>query len=396
MHVPERAASEPEEAQTTDAGQPWICPSAAYVHIPFCAHHCGYCDFAVAAGSDHLIDLYLEALGAELTSLGDTAPVQTIFIGGGTPTYLSVKQLERLTADIRKWLPLEIGGEFSIESTPESITPAKIDVLAAAGANRVSIGVQSFHKHLLPTLDRIHGPEHVPPAVAAVRHGNIALSLDLIFGVPGQTLDDWRTDLERALEFAPDHLSTYGLTYEKGTPLWKDRERGKIFPLDEDAELAMYLTAMDQLGDVGFEHYEISNFARAGHRCRHNEVYWANHAYYGFGVGAARYVRGKRETNVRGLNDYIKRVLSGESPTFQREQLGREERARETVVIQLRRSSGIDRAEYQRQTGYDLDFLLGSKLAGHISSGLLEDTGQSVRLTRRGKCVADALITDLL
>jgi oxygen-independent coproporphyrinogen-3 oxidase len=376
--------------------EPWLHPTAAYLHIPFCAHHCGYCDFAVAAGTDHLIDLYLEALEMELAGLGAPAPVTTLFLGGGTPTYLSPAQLERLMRMIRHWLPLRGGGEFSIESTPESITPGKVDVLAAGGVNRVSIGVQTFHAHLLPALDRIHSPEQVAPAVEAVRSRGMNFSLDLIFGVPGQSLDDWRADLDRALGLRPDHLSTYGLTYEKGTPLWKDRERGQVKSLDEETELAMYLEAIDRLGAAGFEHYEISNFARPGRRCRHNEAYWANHAYFGFGVGAARYLGGKRELNVRGLKDYLKRVLAGGSPTFQGEELGPEERARETAVIQLRRCDGIFRNEFLAQTGYALDALMGEKIARHAEAGLLEDSGDHVRLTRRGKCIADALVADLL
>jgi oxygen-independent coproporphyrinogen-3 oxidase len=375
---------------------PWRQPTAAYIHIPFCAHHCGYCDFAVTAGSDHLIDLYLEALGVELATLATPAPVTTIFLGGGTPTYLSAQQLTRLLGDLKRWLPLRHGGEFSIESTPESISPERVEVLAAGGVNRVSIGVQSFQPRLLEALDRIHGPKHVAPAVQLLRQRGMSVSLDLIFGVPGQTLDDWRTDLDRALGLEPDHVSTYGLTYEKGTPLWKERERGKVKPLDEEAELAMYLLGIDRLEDASFEHYEISNFARAGQRCRHNEVYWANYAYYGFGVGAARYVEGKRELNVRSTQDYIRRVLAGESPTFQSEELGPEDRAKETAVIQLRRCDGITRAEFQGQTGYSLKALLGEKMAWHISAGLLDDDGERVRLSRRGKCVADGIVADLL
>ncbi len=375
---------------------PWLRPMAAYLHIPFCAHHCGYCDFAVASGQDHLIDLYLDALELELSTPGRPAPVATIFLGGGTPTYLTAPQLERLLSSVRRWLPLAAGGEWSIESTPESITPDKLDVLSALGVTRVSIGVQSLHAHLLPVLDRIHGPEHVAPAVEAVRRRGMSVSLDLIFGVPGASLDDWRGDLDSALALRPDHLSTYGLTYEKGTPLWKQRERGQVRPLDEDAELDMYLTALDRLAAAGFEHYEISNFARPGQRCRHNEVYWANHAYYGFGVSAARYVDGKREVNTRNLKDYLKRVLAGESPTFQSEELDREERARETAVIQLRRCDGIFRDAFSRQTQYRLDDLMGPIIARHVANGLLDDDGAQVRLTRQGKCVADAIVTDLL
>jgi putative oxygen-independent coproporphyrinogen III oxidase len=385
-----------DDGQWTIHGPPWRNPRAAYLHIPFCQHHCGYCDFAVASGQDHQIDLYLEALECELATLGQPAPVKTIFLGGGTPTYLSPKQLERLLRSIHKWLPLEAGGEFSIESTPESITPEKIALLAARGVNRVSIGVQSFHPYLLSALDRIHQPEHVGPAVLAARSKGMAVSLDLIFGVPGQSLFMWMNDLELALGYKPDHLSTYGLTYEKGTPLWKDRERGQVKALDEEAELLMYESAMDVLGEAGFEHYEISNFARPGFRCRHNEVYWANHAYYGFGMGAARYVNGRREVNTRSLPDYLKRTLSGESAIFQSEELGVEDRARETAVVQIRRSDGIERESFRLQTSFDLVTLLGQKIRNSVALGLLEDDGEAVRLTRRGKCVADALAADWL
>lgn len=386
----------PDSSRSAQVAPPWLVPRAAYLHIPFCQHHCGYCDFAVASGQDHQIGLYIEALGCELALLDQPASVQTIFLGGGTPTYLSATQLERLLESIHQWLPMDEGGEFSIESTPESITPEKIVVLAAGGVNRISIGVQTFHPHLLPALDRIHQPEHVAPAVAAARQAGMSVSLDLIFGVPGQSLDDWRSDLQRALAFQPDHLSTYGLTYEKGTPLWKDRERGRVQALDEESELAMYETAMDDLTKAGFEHYEISNFARPGKRCRHNEIYWTNHAYYGFGMGAARYVNGIRELNTRSLPEYLQQKLSGEPAKFQSEELNSEERARETAVVQIRRSDGIDRHGFLEQTAIELDVLLGEKMRQAVGVGLLIDDGHRVRLTRRGKCVADALATDWL
>jgi oxygen-independent coproporphyrinogen-3 oxidase len=222
------------------------------------------------------------------------------------------------------------------------------------------------------------------------------LSLDLIFGVPGQTLADWHADLKRALSLEPDHLATYGLTYEKGTPLWKQRRRGQVIPLAEEAELALYNHAIDTLQSAGFEHYEISNFARPGCRCRHNQVYWANEAYYGFGVGAARYVNGCRELNTRDTSTYIRRMLAGESPVIQSETLPPPERARETLAVQLRRAEGIDRAAFQEQTGFDLDELAGPALDRHVALGLLVDDSVGVRLTRQGKCVADAVIAGLM
>src|SRR5262245_10033045 len=311
---------------------PWLTPRAAYIHIPFCAHHCGYCDFAVATGADHQIDLYLEALELELATLGSPQAVETIFIGGGTPTYLSPSQLRRLLRMIGDWLRFpgvsdgmtssvipssrhpvmaSLTPEFSIESTPESLADEKVAVLADHGVNRVSIGVQSFDPRTLTVLERRDTAGDVPRAIECVRRRIGNFSLDLIFGVPGQTLPDWQRDIDQALAFAPRHVSTYGLTYEKGTPLWKERERGRIHALDEDDELAMYLHALDALGAAGIQQYEVSNHARPGSECRHNQTYWANFAYFGVGVGAARYVYGRRELNTRSLPTYLRRVLAG-------------------------------------------------------------------------------------
>lgn len=380
------------------APPPWLWPRAAYVHIPFCAHHCGYCDFAIATGQDHQIELYLDALDAELTTLSEPQAVRTLFLGGGTPTHLDATQLERLLSALRRWLPFdpEVEPEFSIECNPDTLTADKIDVLADHGVTRVSLGAQSFHADLLRTLERAHDPDEIARAVERVRRRIDNVSLDLIFGVPGQTEAQWRTDLERALSLAPDHLSTYGLTYEKGTPLWKRRQRGQVRPLDEDAELAQYARAIDTLEAAGLEHYEISSFARPGRHCRHNQTYWANEAYFGFGMGAARYVLGRRELNVRDLHRYIRQVLSGESATWQSEKLEPEERARETMAVQLRRAEGIDRGAFRMQTGYDLDTVAGAALVRHVEQGFLADDGRSVRLTRQGKYVADAVIERLL
>ncbi|MBL8792976.1 MAG: radical SAM family heme chaperone HemW [Planctomycetia bacterium] len=375
---------------------PWLHPRAAYVHVPFCAHHCGYCDFAVTAGQDQLMTLYVEALGQELATLSEPCPVDTVFIGGGTPTYLTPPLLERLLAEIRRWLPLHASGEWSIEATPESLDAGKVALLADHGVTRVSIGAQSFHPQLLQRLERIHNPDDVPRAVECVRERIAQVSLDLIFGVPGQSVDDWDRDLRRALRLQPEHVATYGLTYEKGTPLWKRWQGGQVQPLGEDDELAMYCRAMDVLSAAGFEHYEVSNFARPGRRCRHNQVYWANHAYFGFGVGAARYVQGRREMNTRDTHGYIRRVFAGEKPLLQAEELPPEERARETLALQLRRADGVRRGEFQEQTGFDLDALAGAKLRQHAELGLIEDNGACVRLTRSGKCVADALMAELL
>ena len=379
---------------------PWLHPRTAYVHVPFCAHHCGYCDFAVTAGQDHLIDLYIEAVAAELATLGTPQPVESLFIGGGTPTHLSPTQLERLLEAITRWIPLSkaqgLSKEFTIESNPDSLTEEKAAVLAAFGVNRVSVGVQSFAPAALAALDRRHTPSHIPRAINAVRKHIPVVSFDLIFGAPGSTPAGWAADLDAAIAFAPQHISAYGLTYEKGTPLWKRRSRGTLAAVGEDDDLAMYEHAMDRLAAAGFEHYEISNFARPGFRCRHNERYWANEAYYGFGVGAARYVNGVRELNVRDTKLYIRKVLAGEPPAFQREELPPRARAFETLATQLRRADGIARPRFREQSGFELDELAQAAFAFLLANGVTTDDGERVRLTRRGKCVADAAVAEVL
>lgn len=342
------------------------------------------------------MDLYVEALSAELAQLGAPQTVETLFLGGGTPTHLDCPTLDRLLTALDRWLPRSAGSEFSVEANPESLDADRIDILAAHGVNRVSLGVQSFHAETLRVLERQHDPASVPVAVERARQCIRQLSLDLIFGVPGQTLDSWNADLDQALALQPDHLSTYGLTFEKGTRLWKQRQRQEIRSLDEDSERAFYVHAIDKLTNAGFEHYEISNYARPEKRSRHNQVYWANEAYFGFGMGAARYIQGRREVNTRNLQDFIRRALAGLSPTFQSEELNPEERARETLVLQLRRSDGIDRQQFREQTGFGADELAKEKLVRLVELGLLQDNGERVWMTVEGKCVADALASELL
>src|SRR5262245_61380102 len=375
---------------------PWLWPTAAYVHIPFCAHHCGYCDFAVAVGKDNLRDKYLQALDKELSTLGRPHRVQTLFFGGGTPSQLTAPQLKNLLDSTLRWLPLEPGHEFSLEANPNSLDDEKICVLADHGVNRVSLGVQSFQSEVLRVLERDHAPADVPRAVDCVRRRVSNISLDLIFGVPGQTVTQWENDVRAALALKPTHIAAYGLTYEKGTRLWKQQQVGEVQRLDEDTELAMYTTAMDMLEAAGFEHYEISNFARPGFRCRHNQVYWANHAYFGFGQGAARYVNGVRQTTVRDLGGYIDRVRVGKPTYFQSEELPPRERALETVAVQLRRADGIERSSFSSQAGFSLDELVGTAIARLVDLGMLHDDGKAVRLTRQGKCLADSVAANLL
>jgi len=376
----------------------WQWPRAAYVHVPFCAHKCGYCDFASLAGVDQLADRYLTALEREIEmSLAEPQEVETIFVGGGTPTRLDAGQLSRLTTIIRRWLILVPGGEWTVEANPGTLDAEKADVLARAGVDRISLGAQSFQSDLLRVLERHHGRAEVEQAVEIVRPRFAHWSLDLIFGVPGSTLSDWSHDLETALGFGPAHLSCYGLVFEKGTALWNQRQSGRVRPIDEDVERQMYETTIERLAAAGLEMYEISNFALPGHESRHNLAYWANDAYFGFGVGAARYLRGVRSVNTRDLLAYLRRIESGESATGACEELPAEARARETAILMLRRIRiGIARDDFLRRTGFELDALAGTTVERFKNQGCLEDDGRRVRLSREGLFVADRVLCELL
>ncbi|MCS6978083.1 MAG: radical SAM family heme chaperone HemW [Gemmatales bacterium] len=385
-----------KEPRQAPASPPWLVPTAVYVHVPFCAHRCCYCDFATVAGQDDLRDRYLDALEREIAGIGSPQPARTLFIGGGTPTHLTHLQLERLLEIVRRWFVLRPDYEWTVEANPGTLDAAKVNLLADFGVNRVSLGAQSFHSPLLRFLERNHGPKEIHDAVRLVRRRIENISLDLIFAIPGQELSTWKRDLHDALALGPKHLSTYGLTYEKGTPLWKNLQRGKVRPVAEELEQAMYEAAMDTLTEAGFEHYEISNFAQPGHACRHNLVYWANHAYWGFGLGAAAYVNGVRSVNTRDLAAYLRLVESGQPPRQSEERLSDLERAGETAMLQIRRGIGIVRESFAEQTGYDLDALFGETVCRHVESGLLEDPGPSIRLTRKGKLLADLVAADFV
>jgi oxygen-independent coproporphyrinogen-3 oxidase len=366
-------------------------PRSAYIHVPFCRHRCGYCNFTLVAGRDDLIGDYLRAIELELRSLESPRPVDTLFFGGGTPTHLPPPELAALLRLTNHWFPLSDGGEFSVEANPADLSEEKITLLAAHGVNRLSLGGQSFNAAKLAILERDHDAEVIARGIALARQQIASISLDLIFGTPGETLAGWNQDLQAALALQPQHVSTYGLTFERGTPYWSRLLAGELAQLDEESERAMYALAIDTLTAARFEHYEVSNFARPGQRCRHNEAYWAGDGYYAVGPGAARYVDGRREMNHRSTTTYLKRVLSGESPIAESEMLEPEDRAREMLVFGLRRLEGIDRDSFAARTGFTVDDLVGQPLGDLVTHGLLRDDGQRVQLTREGLYVSDAI-----
>jgi len=369
---------------------------AAYIHVPFCAHHCGYCNFTVVAGRDDLADAYLTAIGRELSALGQPRPVDTLYFGGGTPTHLSPAALDRLCEVVLRWHPLQPGYEWTVEANPADLGREKIDVLTRYGATRVSLGAQSFDAHKLRLLERDHAAVDIHRAVDLIRDAGMDVAIDLIFAVPGESLATWAADLHAAVRLSPNHVSTYGLTFERGTQFWNRLHHGQLGEVDAELQRAMYLLGVDRLTAAGFEHYEISNFAQPGRRSRHNETYWSGDGYYAAGPGAARYVDAVRSTNHRSTTTWLRRVMAGESPIAERDELSPPDRARELLVFALRRIEGVDRAEFHQRTGYTVDDLVPDALARYVRLGLLSDDGRRVRLTREGILVSDTMWPDFV
>lgn len=371
-------------------------PRSAYIHVPFCAHRCCYCDFTLVAGRDELIDEYLNALEIDLRRLEQPRLIETLFLGGGTPTHLNPDQLSRLVELLRSWFWLTADCEFSVEANPVGLCDEKLSLLKDVGVNRISLGMQSFDDDVLKFLERDHRRNDIEEVIERVRRKFDNFSLDLIFGVPGQSIDLWESTLETAIGFAPRHVSTYGLTYEKGTRLYGNLEREQFHPVCEELERLMYAAAMEILPSAGLLQYEISNFAQKGFRCRHNEVYWKGMPFYGFGPGAASYVDGRRAVNHRSVISWLKRVTSGKSPIMEEEELTGEDRAREAIVLGLRRCDGIQKEEFRELTGYEIECLAGETISRYSDLGLLEDVDSHVRLTREGRFLADAVFVDFL
>ena len=283
-----------------------------------------------------------------------------------------------------------------MEANPARMTCDRIAVLADAGVNRISLGVQSFDDATLTMLERDHRRADVFDCVDRVRTRIANISLDLIFAVPGQSLALWEATLQTAIDLSPTHLSTYGLTFEKGTAFWTRREKGELCQAPEDLERRMYEVSMEQLATHDFHQYEISSFARPGFRCRHNQVYWSGQSYFGFGPGAASLINNERRQNHRSVTTWLKKVLAGESAIGDVEKLDPESRARELLVLGLRTNDGVSRPAFHESSGFDVDELAGNTISRLVAKGLLEEVGATIRLTHEGRFLADTVAGELL
>lgn len=371
-------------------------PASLYIHIPFCARRCPYCDFAVSEKRHALEKNYMKALISEVGHrLPDDFRARTIFIGGGTPTELSVESLQALS-DALKPYTRQIR-EFSVEANPGTLTEKKLSVLKDMGVTRVSLGSQSLENSVLERLGRFHKAEQTARSVAMLRAAGFEnLNLDLIFGVPEQSLDDLARDLDAYVDFGVPHISAYGLTFEEGTPFFSQRESGQLKAVRQSVEARMFHLIRQRLRDAGFIHYEISNYARPGHACAHNRVYWRNGGYYGVGNSAASHIGGQRVANVRDVEEYIARIDKDQRAFGETDTLDRDAKIREYVYLALRSARGLRRSLFLRDLGEDVMGRFEDPIAKHLKYGLLEECPDGYRLSPRGLPLADTIAVDFL
>ena len=370
---------------------------SAYIHVPFCRHRCGYCNFTLVSGRDAWIERYLLNLKRELALLKKPRQLDTLYMGGGTPTHLSSNQLDRLLEIVDEWLPRGPTSEFTMEANPSDLKDhRKLDVIRQHGVNRMSLGVQSLQPRKLDLLERDHTPREVHDVMNAIRPWLRSISLDLIFGTPDETLDEWKSDIFEVSLLPIDHVSTYGLTIEKGTSFWKRKHENSLVELDEDTSASCYEYAIDRLSELGFEHYEVSSFSRPAHRCQHNEVYWSGKPFFGFGPGAASYTGTRRDMNHRSTSQYFKLMETGGPPVFESETLNKHRRAKERLVIGLRRMEGWNLAHFEDECGFSVHGLVGPKLKELIRLGYLIETDSTLKLSRAGLMISDSLWTKIL
>lgn len=381
-------------------------PLGFYLHVPYCATRCGYCDFntytaselrgsgGALASRDNYADTVVAEIRLARKVLGDDPrPVETVFVGGGTPTLLPAADLSRMLAAIREEFGLAPGAEITTEANPESVDPRYLAALRAGGFNRVSFGMQSARQHVLKILDRTHTPGRPEACVAEARAAGFEhVNLDLIYGTPGETDDDWRASLDAALGAGPDHVSAYALIVEEGTQLARRIRRGEVPMTDDDVHADRYLLAEEALTAAGFRWYEVSNWATTdAARCRHNELYWTGADWWGAGPGAHSHVGGVRWWNVKHPGGYAQALAEGRSPGAGREVLAAEDRRVERILLELRLADGCP---------LDLLAPAGARAAARaLEDGLLErapyEAGRAV-LTLRGRLLADAVVRDLV
>ena len=362
-----------------------------YLHIPFCVRKCYYCDFNSGPLSQTARQDYLEALRQEiLHSPWRGFEAKTVFFGGGTPSELSIAELGTLVQALRQTFRVREKAEWSIECNPGTTTRTFFAELGQIGFHRISLGVQSFHDHHLRALGRAHDSAEAKSAYRSLREaGCDNVNLDLMFGLPQQTLQEWEADVSEALNLSPEHLSLYNLTIEAGTEFGNRQARGELREVEEDLSADMYELAMDRTRAAGYSQYEISNYSRPGRQCAHNLIYWSNEPYLGFGVSAASFIDGLRWTNTGNLREYAQTAASGRVSRATEEALKNREALGEEIMLRLRTSEGISLSSLSTHYHFDVASLFSQTLELLSTHDFITQAGDRVQLTRQGRLMAN-------
>lgn len=368
-----------------------------YIHIPFCKTRCIYCGFY----STTLLDMrneYIDAVCREMKLRKNylNEPISTIYLGGGTPSMLDEDNLNKLFLYINKVYSVNANAEITMECNPDDVTPEFANIISRLPINRVSMGAQTFSDKRLALLHRRHNADEVSKAVMLLRKAGIHnISIDLMFGFPNESIEQWKEDIATALSLNVEHISAYSLMYEEGTPLWNMLKNGKIEEIDDDLSIAMYNELVSQLTASGYEHYEISNFAKPGFRSRHNSSYWHQVPYIGFGAAAHSFDMKSRQWNVADVRKYIKSINSNIIP-MERETLDKDTIMNDIITTALRTSDGIDLKKVENMLGSEYSNQVVKNAAKHIDEGLLELKGGRLKLTKKGIYISDMIMSDIM
>ena len=371
-----------------------------YVHVPFCLRKCNYCDFVSYPYEKELAGQYLLLLFQEMELLASQynyPPLETIYLGGGTPTCLGGQELGEILRGIREHFPVESDAEITSEMNPATARFDELRAMRTAGFNRLSIGVQAFQPELLSYLGRVHSLAAVGETVQMAREvGFYNLNLDLIYAIPGQRMEDWRESLEAALALEPEHLSLYSLKIEEGTPFFREYDAGRLEPVDDETDYRMYLEAIQILAEAGYRHYEISNFARPGYESRHNLRYWHFEPYLALGPAAHGFDGHRRYENLAALHDYQAALMNAQLPWAEVLPLTKEDLEEEFMFMGLRLMEGVSLEEFARRFGQPLGAVYGAQIEKLQRLGLLECTGERLRLTGAGIPLGNQVFLEFL
>lgn len=369
-----------------------------YIHIPFCKRRCIYCDFFSTTQSEKKAD-YVHALVRELEMRKDylgNEEIETIYLGGGTPSQLSQEELEEIFTYIYKVYKVTLDAEITLEANPDDLTPEYVSMLRNLPINRISMGIQTFQEETLKLLHRRHTAQQAIEAFKRCREAGFKnISIDLMYGLPGETLETWKQDLQQAIDLHPEHISAYHLIYEEDTALWKLREEHQVEEADEDLSLTLFCTLIDELTGAGYQHYEISNFCLPGLHSRHNSSYWTGKRYLGCGPSAHSFDGISRQWNVASLSAYLDGIHQGK-PDFEVEELDLYTRYNDFVLTSIRTCWGMSLSHLRSMYGEELYRYCLRMAKPHLEQGVLEINGDILKLTQKGIFISDGIMSDLM